>query len=105
MKSMDSQKKRRYLVRILNQENGAFTPLIFSSNGLMSKEIKGFYSRLAGLILDKTHTSLTVTSAWIKTKLLLHTEYLFSNPKQKVQHPSSLGYSIVLGQKRLQPLS
>ena len=35
---------------------------------------------------------------------LLDTECLFSNPKQKVQHPSSLGYSIMIGQKRLQPL-
>ena len=69
MKSMENQKKRKYLERILNQENGTFTPLLFSSNGGMSKETKRFYSRLAELISDKTHASLPDTSAWIKRKL------------------------------------
>jgi hypothetical protein len=69
MKSMESQKKRKYLERILNQENGTFTPLIFSSNGGMSKETKRFYSRLAELISDKTHAPLPDTAAWIKRKL------------------------------------
>ena len=34
MKSMESQKKRKYLERILNQENGTFTPL--SSNQMVA---------------------------------------------------------------------
>ena len=69
MKLMESQRKRKYLERILNQENRTFTPLIFSSNGGMSKETKRFYSRLAELISDKTHASIPDTSAWIKRKL------------------------------------
>ena len=66
MKSMESQKKRKYSERILGQENGTLTPLIFSLNGGTSKETKRFYSRFAELISDKTHASLPDTSGWIK---------------------------------------
>ena len=69
MKSMEGRKKRKYMERILNEEYGTFTPLVFSSSGGMSKETKRFFQRLAELISIKTNVSLPETSAWLKRKL------------------------------------
>ena len=69
MKTMEGKKKRKYMERILNEEYGTFTPLVFSSSGGMSKETKRFFQRLAELISEKTKVSLPETSAWLKRKL------------------------------------
>ena len=69
MKSMESKKKKKYLNRILNDENGTFTPLIFTTNGGMSKETRRFYIRLAELISDKTNSRFSETAAWIKRRI------------------------------------
>ena len=66
---MEGKKKRKYMERILNEEYGTFTPLVFSSSGGMSKETKRFFQRLAELISIKTNVSLPETSAWLKRKL------------------------------------
>ena len=44
MKQMEKEKKRKYVSRVLDQENGTFTPLVFSANGGISKETKRFPS-------------------------------------------------------------
>ena len=69
MKNMEAKKKTKYLKRVLNDENGTFTPLVFTSNGGMSKETRRFYIRLAELIADKSKNSYSETSAWIKRRL------------------------------------
>ena len=69
MKSMEAKKKNKYLKRVLNDENGTFTPLVFTSNGGMSKETRRFYIRLAELIAEKSKSSYSETSAWIKRRL------------------------------------
>ena len=69
MNMMEKEKKRKYVHRILDQENGSFTPLVFSSNGGMSNETKRFYGRLSELVAEKNKTSIAETSSFIKRKL------------------------------------
>ena len=69
MKTIENEKKNKYNERILQEENGSFTPLIFSSNGGMSNETKRFFSRMSELVSVKNGTKYSDTSAWIKRKI------------------------------------
>ena len=68
-RAMEGEKKRKYNKATLRQ-NATFTPLIFSSNGGMSRETTRFYQRLAELLSDKHSTPFSCTSSWIKRKLM-----------------------------------
>ena len=65
----ENEKKRNYNNRIMNVDNGSFTPLVFSIHGSMGRECKTFYARLAELISEKRKTPSSITSCWIRTKL------------------------------------
>ena len=69
MKKMENQKKRKNNQRILEGENGSFTPLVFTTNGGMSTETKQFYRRLSQLLCEKSDVSYSDTSAWVKWKI------------------------------------
>ena len=69
MKAMEKQKKRKYNQRILDGENGSFTPLVFTTNGGMSTETKQFYRRLSQLLCEKSDVSYSETSAWVKRQI------------------------------------
>ena len=62
-------KKRKHNGVVINEENGTFTPLIFSCNGGMSIETRKFFQRLSELTSEKHHQNFSDTSAWIKRKL------------------------------------
>ena len=64
-KSIGVKKKNKHLTRVLNDDNGTFTPLVFTSNDERSKKIRGFYIRLAQLIAEKSKISYNESSAWI----------------------------------------
>ena len=49
----EKEKKRNYNNRILQIENGTFTPLVFSIYGSLGREYTKFYSKLAELLSDK----------------------------------------------------
>ena len=49
----ENEKKRTYGNRVLQIEDGSFTPLDFAANGGMGKECVRFYKRLAETIADK----------------------------------------------------
>ena len=49
----ENEKKRSYVDRVLQIENGSFTSLVFAANGSMGKEWIRFYKRLAEMIADK----------------------------------------------------
>ncbi len=49
----EHEKKRQYNDRIINVEQGSFTPLIFSSTGGMGREASMFLKRLATMISEK----------------------------------------------------
>ena len=49
----ENEKKQKYAKRILQIEQGTFTPLIFTTTGGMAPECQMFHSRLAELIANK----------------------------------------------------
>ena len=62
-KTMENQKKRKYNQRILDDENGSFIPLVFTTNGVMSTGTKQFYRRLSQLLCEKSDVNYIDTSA------------------------------------------
>lgn len=68
-KSHEMAKKREYLQRVLDVENGAFTPLIFGTNGGLGEECAKFLSTLSAKISKKEDESYAHTITWIRTRL------------------------------------
>ena len=64
-----NDKKRRYSRRILEVEQGKFTPLFFTSTGGMANECKRFHSRLAELLALKKGDDYATTLSWIRGKV------------------------------------
>ena len=67
--SNETEKKRHYNDRVLEVENGSFTPLVFSIHGGMGRESQIFYHRLADMIAEKKKLKLPIVTAWLRTKL------------------------------------
>lgn len=65
----EKEKKRSYGERILEVENGTFTPLVFSVHGGMGEECKMFYKRLSSLLAEKRNEDLSSVTAWVRTKI------------------------------------
>ena len=65
----EDEKKRKYASRIIEVENGTFTPLVFTTTGGMSQECQRYHSRLAELISSKKQEDYATTIAWIRTKI------------------------------------
>ena len=52
-KQQENEKKRKYASRILEYEQGTFTPLVFSTTGGMGEECARYNARLAELLAIK----------------------------------------------------
>ena len=65
----EKEKKRSYNQRIIETENGSFTPLVFACTGGMSRECGKFYSRLADLIATKKNLHKSTVMGWLRAKL------------------------------------
>lgn len=65
----EAEKKNQYNERVLEVENGCFTPLVFSIYGGMGRECQTFYHRLAEDIAAKKKQNLDNVISWIRTKL------------------------------------
>ena len=63
------EKKRNYNQRIMNIEQGTFTPLIFSINGGEGAESLAFHRHIAEKIAQKTEDRFEHVITWIRTKL------------------------------------
>ena len=68
-KSHEDSKKREYLERVLNVEQGVFTPLVFGTNGGMGKECQMFMKQLATLLAEKTDEKYSDTVTWMRTRV------------------------------------
>ena len=66
---MKNEKKRQYSRRVLEVEQGTFTPLVFTSTGGMADECKRFHSRLAELLALKKGDDYATTISWIRAKV------------------------------------
>ena len=65
--SNEREKKRQYCERILQVENGTFSPLVFAANGAMGRECTLFYKRLAEMIADKRHETFSKVTNSLRT--------------------------------------
>jgi hypothetical protein len=68
-RSHEMAKKREYMQRVLDVENGSFTPLVFGTNGGLGEECERFLSTLATKIAEKDDESYAQTITWIRTRL------------------------------------
>ena len=68
-KSHEVAKKREYLQRIVDVENGSFTPLIFGTNGGVGNECQKFLSSLASQLAEKTDETYSSVVTWLRTRL------------------------------------
>lgn len=67
--SNENEKKRAYNERVLQVENGTFTPLVFNVFGGMGRECITFYKRLSSLMADKRNENLSYVATWIRTRI------------------------------------
>ncbi|NRB82027.1 MAG: hypothetical protein HRU38_25815 [Saccharospirillaceae bacterium] len=65
----EMEKKRKYNRRIINIENGSFTPLVYSMMGGMGKECSLFHKTLAQKMSLKTGERYDNIAAWVRCKL------------------------------------
>ena len=63
------EKKRKYAERILQIEQGNFTPLIFTTTGGMAPECQMFHSRLAELIATEKAEEYSKTMNFLRVKI------------------------------------
>lgn len=68
-KKNEQEKNRAYAERIIQVEQGSFTPLVFTTSGGMSPRAKCFYSRLAEVIAEKKQQPRSQVMAWIRCRL------------------------------------
>ena len=67
-KHNESEKKRHYNERVLQIENGTFTPLVFSATGGMGMECAMFFKRLSMMLTEKRNVKQSIVASWIRTK-------------------------------------
>ena len=65
-KKHENEKKRQYAERVMEVEQGTFTPLVFTTTARMGK----YHSRLAELMANKKGESYSCAISWIRAKFL-----------------------------------
>ena len=68
-KKNENVKKRQYVERLMEIEQGTFTPLVFTTTGRMADEFVKYHSRLAELIANKKGESYSSATSWIRAKV------------------------------------
>ena len=68
-KKNENVKKRQYAERLMEIEQGTFTPLVFTTTGRMADEFVKYHSRLAELIANKKGESYSSAISWIRAKV------------------------------------
>ena len=68
-KKHENEKKRQYAERVMEIEQGTFTPLVFTTIGEMADECVKYHSRIAELIANKKGESYSSAISWISAKV------------------------------------
>ena len=68
-KKHENEKKRQYAERVMEIEQGTFTPVVFTTTGGMADECVRYHSRLAELIADKKGESYSSAISFIRAKV------------------------------------
>jgi hypothetical protein len=69
LRNNETDKKREYNTRVMEVEQGTFTPLVFTVKGVMAPEATRFYKTLAGKIAEKTGERYVDVTRLIRVKL------------------------------------
>ena len=67
--SLDNEKKRAYNQRVIEIEQGTFTPLVFGTNGAMAKECQIFHKLLAKKLSLKRNKKYCEIMSLIRTQI------------------------------------
>ena len=67
-KAHEMAKKREYMDRILQVDNGSFTPPVFGTNGGLGEESQQFLQTLANKITPKDNVKYLQTISWVRTR-------------------------------------
>ena len=65
----EKEKKRKYSQRVMDVEQGTFTPLVFTVNGSMGPECEQFHRCLASKLAEKTDQRYADVMNFIRCKL------------------------------------
>ena len=65
----ENEKKRQYASRVMEVEQGTFTPLVFTTTGGMAEECKRYHSRSAELLAIKKGEDYASTVSWLRAKV------------------------------------
>ena len=65
----EKEKKRSYNERIIETENGSFTPLVFACTGGMLRGCGRFYNCLADLLVVKKNLNKSKVMDWLRARL------------------------------------
>ena len=68
-KKHENEKKRQYAERVMEIEQGTFTPLVFTTTGGMVDECAKYHSRLEEPTANKKGESYSNTVSWITAKV------------------------------------
>ena len=68
-KKHENENKRQYAERVMEIEQGTFTPRVFTTTGGMAVECVKYQSRLAELIANKKGESYSSPISWMRTKV------------------------------------
>ena len=68
-RSHEREKRRNYEERVLQVEQGTFTPLVFSSTGGAGPAASAFLKRLSSLLAAKKDTDYSTTMGWLRCRL------------------------------------
>ena len=61
--------KRLYTQRVMDVEQGTFTPLVFTTTAGVGEECKRYHNRLAELVVAKKGEDYATTVSWIRSKV------------------------------------
>ena len=64
-----NENKRQYAERVMEIEQGTFTPQVFTTTGGMPDDCVRYHSRLADLIANKKGESYSSAISWIRAKV------------------------------------
>ena len=65
----EQEKRRAYNQRVLQIEQGSFTPLVFTTMGGQSYECDRFYNRLSAMLAEKRGEAKSQTTTYIRCKI------------------------------------
>ena len=68
-KQHENDNKRLYTQRVMDVEQGIFTPFVFTTTGGLGEECKRYHNRLAELVAAKKGEDYATTVSWIHSKV------------------------------------